>query len=356
MPDPAPDSAREATAAPAPRAVSIWWFAFGYFACYVPYSAITKAISSGWPDSLAGQPIAGFRLLPISVAVSATGMFVFITAMRWWRYANHRRFGSVSLPWPRAGTFLSGLCTAAIVGTTTLAYTFDGISIVFMMLLMRGGVLVIAPVVDVLVGRKVRWFSAVALALSLGALIVAFAEEGSFAITLVAAVDVAVYLTSYFLRFRFMSKLAKSDDTAQRTAYFVEEQMVATPALLLGLVVAAAIGEGEILGHVRAGFTEVAGGPALLPVILIGALSQGTGIFGSLIFLDPRENTYCVPVNRSSSILAGVLASTALMLVFEQAEGPSAYELAGAGLIIAAILALSVPALLPKDRADDADA
>ena len=24
---------------------SIWWFAFGYFACYAPYSALTKYLS-----------------------------------------------------------------------------------------------------------------------------------------------------------------------------------------------------------------------------------------------------------------------------------------------------------------------
>ena len=31
---------------------TIWGFAFGYFACYVPYSALTKAVSSGWLDNI----------------------------------------------------------------------------------------------------------------------------------------------------------------------------------------------------------------------------------------------------------------------------------------------------------------
>ncbi len=45
---------------------------------------------------------------------------------------------------------LSGLGTAIIIGTTTLAFTFTGVSILFALLLMRGGVLIIAPTVDLL--------------------------------------------------------------------------------------------------------------------------------------------------------------------------------------------------------------
>jgi len=42
------------------------------------------------------------------------------------------------------------VCTAGIIGTTTLAYTFEGVSIVFVMLLMRGGVLLIIAAILVL--------------------------------------------------------------------------------------------------------------------------------------------------------------------------------------------------------------
>lgn len=330
----------------APAAVSIWWFAFGYFACYVPYSALTKAVSSGWLDKLGGHGVYGFKLLPISVGASMVGMFIFITAMGWWKYANHGDGGR--LPRPTKWTFASGICTSAIIGTTTLAYTFDGISIVFMMLLMRGGVLIIAPVVDALSGRKVRWFSALALVFSIGALVVAFWEDKGFKITLIAAIDVSVYLASYFVRLQFMSRQAKSVDTKARTAYFVEEQMVSTPFLLLTLAVLALIGHGEIMLAIRSGFVDVGQSNVLLEVIIIGAFSQGTGIFGGLILLDKRENTFCVPVNRSSSIMAGVIASTALWQIFDQAGRPSYYQLAGAGLIILAIVFLALPTLFPK--------
>ena len=44
--------------------ISIWWFAFGYFACYVPYSALTKGLSDG---ALGALPrVAGLAILPVS--------------------------------------------------------------------------------------------------------------------------------------------------------------------------------------------------------------------------------------------------------------------------------------------------
>ena len=39
----------------------------------------------------------------------------------------------------RAHVLIAGLCTAAIIGTTTLAYAFSGVSIVFMMVLLLLG-------------------------------------------------------------------------------------------------------------------------------------------------------------------------------------------------------------------------
>lgn len=328
---------------------AIWGFAFGYFASYVPYSALTKAVSSGMLEAMDGPPSSGFVLLPLSVATSLVGMIAFISAMRWWRFAGRRSLFGRSVPSPTAWTLASGVCTAAIIGTTTLAYTFDGISIVFMMLLMRGGVLVIAPIVDMISGRRVRWFSYVALLLSLGALVAAFLESAEFKTRIVAIVDVIIYLAAYFLRLQFMTHIAKSDDPDDQKKYFVEEQMVATPVVFLVLVVLALINQGQIMADVRAGFTEIPGGPVALPIVLIGLFSQGTGIFGGLILLDRRENTFCVPVNRSSSILAGVLATYSIHILLD-GRLPRTGELVGAGMIIVAILFLTIPPMRERQQ------
>lgn len=325
--------------------VSIWAFAFGYFACYVPYSALTKALSSGALSSTP-TPIAGVTLLPLTALSSLLGMFVFISAMRWWRFASSSTVFGVNLPRPTRWTLLSGLCTAGIIATTTLSYTFEGISIVFMMLLMRGGVLVIAPLVDFASGRKVGVYSWVGLALSMGALLVAHFGSGpdSTKLTVVAAVDVGLYLLAYFVRLRFMSRLAKSADADVTRRYFVEEQMTATPLVITFLALVAWLGRGDFASALRAGFVDMWQHPALWLVLLVGLLSQGTGIFGGLILLDRRENTFCVPVNRASSILAGVCASFALVWLLGVAA-PAASELWGALLVVAAIVVLSAGSL-----------
>jgi hypothetical protein len=325
---------------------SIWGFAFGYFAAYVPYSALTKGVSSGY---VGGDPVPGVELLPVTVLASLVGMFLFITAMRWWKYATPVTVGPLTLPRPTRWTLLSGVCTAGVIATTTLAYTFEGTSIVFMMLIMRGGVLILAPIVDRMSGRTVRWYSIVGLVLSVDALLIAFLEETGvgFRLSAIALADISIYLAAYFVRLRFMSKLAKSEDAAARTRYFVEEQMVATPVLVAFLGACALIGEGQFMEQVRAGFTTFFDRPVVLEAIIIGLFSQGTGIFGGLVLLDKRENTYSVPVNRCSSILAGVVASYAVML-WMGGRGPSTHELVGAMFIVQAILFLTLPLLFAK--------
>lgn len=318
---------------------AIWLFAAGYFACYVPYSALAKALSSGIHPSVHAA-VPGVALLPVTTAVSLLAMVAFLWGSGWWRYAARRRVLGLDVPVPTRWTALSGLCSAVILTTTTLAYTFEGVSIVFVMLLMRGGVLVLAPLVDAITGRHSRWFSWIGLGLSMAALLVAFAEDGGHGLTLACAVDVAAYLGAYFVRLRFMSRLAKSTDPVVTRRYFVEEHLVTSPAALAVLAVLAAWGQGELMLTLREGFLRLPGD--VVPwAVVIGVLSEGTGIFGTLVFLDHSENTFSVPVNRCASILAGVVASAALAL-WVGAPWPSVHELAGGGLVVLAILVLTL--------------
>ena len=319
---------------------SIWLWAFGYFAAYAPYSALTKALSEG----ALGARLSGNSILPLSTFTSSLGMVTFLIVSGWWRFAATRRIFGYEVPVPTRWTLLSGLCTAAIITTTTLAYTFSGVSIVMMMLLMRGGVLIIAPIVDALTGRRVEWFSWLGLGLTFGALLVAVGSWHSFALSATALVDVVAYVGAYFVRLRFMSKLAKSDVANATKKYFVEEQLVATPVAFAGLGVLALIGEGRVLEEIRAGFTQVPFSSSALTVMLIGIFSQGTGVFGALVLLDHRSNSFTVPVNRASSVLAGV-AATATLSVWPGLSPLSGRELLAAALVTVAIVVLSLPAL-----------
>ncbi|MCK5520698.1 MAG: hypothetical protein KAI81_06270 [Candidatus Marinimicrobia bacterium] len=325
---------------------SIWAFAFGYFASYVPYSFLAKVMSKGLLPSLNGKGLAGFSILPVTALATMLAMIVVISSLGWWKYATHSKIGNFTVPHPTRWTFLSGVSTALIIGTTTLAYTFDGLSIVFAMVLMRGGVLIIAPIIDKMTGRSVRWFAYAGMVFSLSALLVSLMDTSSYNVPFLAGVIIAIYIASYFVRFQFMSRLAKSENADLNKKYFVEEQMTATPVFVLLLIIFSFFQNG-IGESVRYGFTAHWDQSYLWILILIGIFSQGTGVFGTLILLDKNENTYCIPINRSSSILAGVIASSSLAFFFGT-KLPATSQLMGAGLIIAAILFLTIPPALAK--------
>ena len=169
--------------------LEIWALGLGFYIFYTPYSGLTKALSSGL---LTGASIKGPVLLPISAIATVAGMLGFITVMGWWKYAGRREVFGV----PRRLTFLSGVCMATIMGTTTLAFTFGGLSIVLVLVLLRGGTLIIAPVVDHIVGRRVRWFSLTAMLISLAAVLVALSDASNYVLTIAAVIDVAAFAFS----------------------------------------------------------------------------------------------------------------------------------------------------------------
>jgi protein-tyrosine-phosphatase len=319
--------------------LGIWWLGLGYFLFYTPYSGLTKAMSNGLLPGMNG-PVAGRVLLPASVIATVTCMLGFITSMGWWKYAGRREFFGISIPFPRRLTFLSGVCTAIIIGTTTLAFTFEGISIVLVLVLLRGGVLILAPLVDSIVARRVRWFSWAAMLISLLALAVVLGDAGNYKLTLAATADVAAYLAAYFFKFQFMTRLAKSDERNDTLRYFVEEQMIASPLLLLGLAGMAALGLGDLMMGFRVGFTTFLASPAAVWALLVGLFYAGLCVCTTFIFLDRRENTFCVPMHCGSSMLSGLAATFALTLLFNQ-NPASSPQLASAGLIVIALTFLS---------------
>ncbi|HUS12194.1 MAG TPA: hypothetical protein VMZ30_17135, partial [Pyrinomonadaceae bacterium] len=173
--------------------LEIWALGLGFYLFYAPYSGLTKALSN---RLLAGthEQVKGTVLLPLSAIATAVGMLGFITAMRWWKYAGHRQFFGVSIPFPRRLTFFSGVCMAIIMATTTLAFTFGGLSIVLVLVLLRGGTLIIAPMVDGIVGRRVRWFSWAAMFISLLAVSIILSDAANYKLTVAAIIDVFAYL------------------------------------------------------------------------------------------------------------------------------------------------------------------
>ncbi len=329
---------------------SIWLLAAGYFLFYTPYSAMTKALSKGLLPGSTGS-ISGFELLP-TVNIGTVIMFLLIiSGMGWWKFAGRVKFMGVTVPFASSKwTFLSGIAAATIIATTTLAYTFEGISIVFAALLMRGGVLLMAPLMDTFFNRTVRWYSWVAFGLSFIALIMLFSEKGGYFLTLIAALNILIYLFGYFFRLQFMTGQVKINNKQVSYQFFIEEMLVAMLVLLLVPAALALIGTGIIPFELREGFTKFIRSNLAIPALIIGALYACLYSFGTRIYLNNRENTFCIPVNRCASLLAGVAASFILGFIF-QASFVSGMQLASACLLIISILFLSYPAFSKKERA-----
>ena len=324
----------------------IWWLALGYFGSYVWFAALVTALTHGLLPAPMGSA-SGFEILPAAALGTVATSLVGITVLGWWKYCNIRQCLGVSVPVPSRITLCSGLCYAVIIETTILAYSFKGMSIVFALLLMRGGVLTIAPVVDWIGRRKVHWYSWGSLGLSLVALVIAFSEAGHFVLTIAVTVNLAAYLAGYFFRLGYMTAHAKCDEVAVNRCFFVEETLAAMVALVAFQAICAIVGAGPAMIEIRRGVTELLASSRAAPAMLVGACYACLGLFGSLIYLDGRENTFCIPVNRAASLLAGVVASFALMLLAGQ-PAASRGQLWAAAIILLAMALLSLPAIFAR--------
>src|SRR5260221_12415307 len=115
--------------------LGIWALTLGYFLSYIPYSGLSKAITSGLLTG--GRLIPGPALVPSALISTAISVLLFITVMGCWKYGRTRRPFSMTLLFPRRQTLISGFSFSTIIITTTLAYSFSGVSILLVFVLLR---------------------------------------------------------------------------------------------------------------------------------------------------------------------------------------------------------------------------
>jgi protein-tyrosine-phosphatase len=326
-----------------------WWLAggmlglaFGYFIWYTPYAALTKALSSGLLPGMDKQ-VGGFVLLPAAALGTLVGAPLFLIFSGWWRHIGFRN----GIRLPSNTMIVAGFFMALVIATTTLNYTFAGVSILFMLLMMRGGVLILSPIVDTVRRRKVRVYSWVALGFSLLAVVSALSDVNNYVLTIGAVASLAIYFTGYIGRFRIMSRVAKTGDPLIDRRYFAEEAVSSAvwQVLLCGLL--AVVPLGSVSGALREGFSTFLVSPGAIPAFGVGLLYSALYVYGTLIYLDPREYTWCVPANRCASLLSGLVASFGLTWLTGIAA-PGTGQLIATGFIGLAILALSFPAMFGR--------
>jgi protein-tyrosine-phosphatase len=337
------------TRAPGQSSAKPWWLAggmlglaFGYFFWYTPYAGLTKALSSGLLPGM-DKHVGGLVLLPAAAFGTLVGAPLFLAFTGWWRYVGTRR----GIRFPSNTMITAGFFMSLVIATTTLNYTFAGVSILFMLLMMRGGVLILSPIVDTIRRRKVRVFSWVALGFSLLAVITALSDVNSYVLTVGAVASLAIYFTGYIGRFRIMSKVAKTGIEEVDRRYFAEEAISAAVWQVVLCGVLALSGLGSVSSALREGFSTFLTTSAVLPAFGVGLLYSALYVYGTLIYLDPREYTWCVPANRCASLLSGLVASFGLSWLTGIAI-PGSGQLIATGFIACAIFALSYPAMFGR--------
>ncbi len=320
--------------------VSIEFVTLLYFLSYVPNILVTKLITSLPRESL-GRPLTGLETMPVSLIISAMVTYIFVWLAGWHKHANSIRIAGLRLPFPTRATFASGIGTAFVLFTVPLSFTFPGVSIPFIQVLMRGDILIIAPITDLMFGRRVRWWSWMGLVLVSGAFTLTIHERGGLKMQPLAILTVILYTLGYFVRLVVMNKVSKTGDRKSVRRYFVEEKIVALPFAVMMLGVLSASGIGRQSGELYRGFVHVWTDPILWALVFLGVSLFAISIFSIIILLDARENSYCVPFERSASLIAGVGAAF-LLHRFWRLDEPTGAEIAGAALVIAAIVLLSL--------------
>jgi drug/metabolite transporter (DMT)-like permease len=311
-----------------------------YFLSYLPNVIMTKLITS-LPNPGLGRPLTGLETLPASLIISLLLTYVFIWVSGWHRDAHSIQVAGARVPVPTWATALSGVGTALVLFTVPLSFTFQGVSIPFIQLLMRGDILIIAPLVDLIFGRRVRWWSWMALFMVAVAMAFVVQQRGGFNLPPLAILTVILYTLGYFIRLAVMTRVSKSGDPASVRRYFVEEKIIALPLSVAALAAISACGLGSQAGELNWGFVAVWADPVIWWLVGIGVTLTIISVFAAIILLDARENSYCVPMERASSLVAGIAASF-ILAAFWGLKAPTGPETIGAAILIGAIVLLSV--------------
>lgn len=320
--------------------VPLWLTSLIYMGLYVPYIMLTRVLATR-PVAELGRPLTGLEILPASLILSGVMTYLFVWLAGWWKAAHCTRVLGVTIPIPTRWTALSGAGTAFILFTVPLSFTFEGVSVPFIQLVMRGDLLIIAPLVDLLSRRRVRWYSWVALFLVACGLLLTVGERRGFHLPPLAWLAVILYTAGYFVRLAVMTRVSKTGLPGSVQQYFVEEKIVGIPLAVVVLGVLSLLGLGTQGDQLGFGFIGVWSSPQLVAILALSVLLFAISIVSIVILLDKRENSFCVPMERSASILAGVISASLLAAAFGH-RSPTPAELAGAGLLVAAITVLAI--------------
>ncbi|MBI5728408.1 MAG: hypothetical protein HY984_01495 [Candidatus Magasanikbacteria bacterium] len=270
-----------------------------------------------------------------------------VIALGWLgRFRSQGKITIAGRPYAREILWLvpSGICTAVIIPTTTMMYTF-GISVMVAMMIMRGSIILIGRAVDaiqiqqVILKKDVFWEENAAVAIACLAVVVILffkpVEKGAFDFlgSPAALTTLVLYVTAYAVRIYIMNHYKNTQGSiGDNRAFFAIEQIVATVTLGIALVVVLVSSSTDTrIVEVQRGWHN----PNVLAIL--GGVPFGLAAFPSvfLFMFKGRNAAFCTVVNRATSVLAGTVATLALVFVGQPA--PGAHDWASFVILLVAI-------------------
>lgn len=310
----------------------LWVSLVLYFAAYVPYSMQSKRIS---------DHVTTMQILPLTSlgGFSVTLLEFLVLGFIVTRGKQLRWRSRVPAFWRQltfnAAAIITGVACAIISMMTTASYMLHGAALVTMGLLLRGGMLSLAPINDKLQRRHISAQTWVGFSLALAAIMCGIASAG--AIPPIGIAIFIAYICAYALNLNFYGK------NQGKFRFLCSAQFIAcTTMVLISIAQCTAMlahdGIRMAIIHVKshsAGLLSLTAADAV-HALSIGAMAQLTGIFGPMILMSPTEQTYSVPINRSGSVIATVAAQHLLGSTLSIAQ------LCGVAFFVVAIVVLAL--------------
>ena len=306
----------------------------GYFIFYVITGVAVKFFLStkeGFPA------LDGMEYLVYNTAggtVIATGV---VLILKWYRLDSIGKIKFLGFMIPSEIPYIiaSGICTAVVIPTTTLLYSFKGISVMVAMVIMRGAVIIIGRVVDEIqihqgiLKKKVYAEENFAMVLALFAVsinIIADDSSGESAFTSIPAMVIfGSYILAYSFRIYIMNyyKNTRRDECKKDTnnAFFAIEQITSTITLITVTAAIVVFARSfDITGERITPFVNavVSPNPVWSHWAFIAGIAYGIVAFFSvfLFMFKGRTATFAGLVNRLTSLIAGTVSTLLFAAIF----------------------------------------
>ncbi len=303
---------------------------FGYFFFYV-----ITGLSVKYFQNIAGMH--SMEYLVYSTASSTLLATSVVLVLRWYKLQSIRltRWGPITFPSELLYIIPSGVMTAVVIPTTTLMYSFKGISVMVAMTLMRGSVIIIGRVVDSIQIKKGILDKRVYLEENMGVVFAVLAvglkvltggrDGGANPLTsipvmviffsYIAAYAVRIYIMNYYKNTR--PKDSRKDNNK---AFFAIEQIASTLTLWIVALVILLLAVNNDWSGVRItpyvkSFTNPV--PGFGWAMFWGCAFGIVAFFSVFLFMfKGRTATFAGLVNRLTSLIAGTTSTLLFALLW----------------------------------------